>query len=178
MAIWDPEDELTHPVDFLLVQNGFINMFFRSDVLDESVAWLQIAGYRIVNVDAASWLSEVQMHSDIASSLEFPDYYGANLDALNDCLSDVAVQDYGWTEGDAGLVLVVYGFDDFAARHEQLAHQLLDIYARNAAYAALFGHRMMCLVKSENRRLHIKDVGAQSVSWNYREFLDPRRQGG
>jgi ribonuclease inhibitor len=28
-----------------------------------------------------------QLHSDLARKLNFPDYYGANLDALYDCLS-------------------------------------------------------------------------------------------
>lgn len=178
MAIWDPEDELTHPVDFLLVQNGFINLFFRSDVLNESVAWLQQAGYRVVEVSAASWLAESDMHADISSSLRFPSYYGANMDALNDCLSDVAIRDYGWTDGDAGLVMVVHSFDDFVARHPRIAHQFLDIYARNAVRAALFGNRLMCLLRSEDPRLKINDVGAQSVSWNYREFLDSARSDG
>jgi RNAse (barnase) inhibitor barstar len=178
MAIWDPEDELTHPVDFLLVQNGFINVFFRREILDESVSWLQHAGYRIVRVDAAAWLVEADLHADIASTLNFPDYYGANMNALRDCLSDVAVQDYGWTETDAGLVLVIEGFDDFAARHERTAHQLLDIYARSATHAALFGNRLMCLVKSGHPNLRIRDVGAQRVSWNYREFQDSSRQDG
>lgn len=178
MATWNPEDELTHPVDFLLVQNGFINLFFRSDVLNESVAWLQRAGYRVIEANAATWLAESDMHADISSSLRFPGYYGANMDALNDCLSDVAVRDYGWTDADAGLVLVVHSFDDFMARHPRIALDFLDIYARNAVRAALFGHRLMCLLKSEDPRLKISDVGAQSVSWNYREFPDPARSDG
>ena len=33
-----------------------------------------------------------QLHSELSRSLDFPDYYGANLDALYDCLSgDVAL---------------------------------------------------------------------------------------
>ncbi|MFD9005044.1 barstar family protein [Streptomyces sp. NPDC059582] len=29
------------------------------------------------------------MHRDVATAIDFPDYYGHNLDALNDCLRDV-----------------------------------------------------------------------------------------
>jgi ribonuclease inhibitor len=33
-----------------------------------------------------------QLHSELSRSLDFPDYYGANLDALYDCLSgDIAL---------------------------------------------------------------------------------------
>ena len=30
-----------------------------------------------------------QVHAKLANRLEFPEYYGANLDALEDCLSEV-----------------------------------------------------------------------------------------
>jgi hypothetical protein len=43
------------------------------------------------------------MHSDLAALLEFPDYYGRNLDALNDCLRDVAAADYGVRDGGPGF---------------------------------------------------------------------------
>lgn len=31
------------------------------------------------------------LHAELAALLSFPDYYGANLDALHDCLTDMAV---------------------------------------------------------------------------------------
>ena len=31
-----------------------------------------------------------QVHAIMKSSLSFPDYYGNNLDALNDCLTDIS----------------------------------------------------------------------------------------
>jgi ribonuclease inhibitor len=35
--------------------------------------------------------SEKDLHSQLALALEFPSYYGKNLDALWDCLSDYAI---------------------------------------------------------------------------------------
>ena len=32
-----------------------------------------------------------ELHGELAALLSFPDYYGANLDALYDCLTDMAV---------------------------------------------------------------------------------------
>ncbi|WP_459213789.1 barstar family protein [Paenarthrobacter ureafaciens] len=46
--------------------------------------------YKVVKVDAAAWQSQADLHQDVALALDFPDYYGSNLDALNDCLGDVA----------------------------------------------------------------------------------------
>ncbi|WP_375164761.1 barstar family protein [Arthrobacter sp.] len=110
------------------------------------------------------------MHTDLASALRFPAYYGANLDALNDCLSDVATRTYGWSESDTGLVCVLNGYDEFLVQNRATAQSILDIYARQAAYAALFGHRMMCLVKSSDRQIYIAPVGGTPVSWNHLEL--------
>ncbi|MFJ6537012.1 barstar family protein [Paenarthrobacter sp. NPDC091711] len=174
MAIWDLADELNHPMDFLLVQNGFINLFHQQAILDEAMSWLRNHRYKVVQVDAAAWRSRGDLHQDLARALDFPDYYGSNLAALNDCLSDVAVQTYGWTATDTGLVLVIDGYETFEGKDASAAHHLLDIFARQATYAALFGHRMMCLVRTGDPELEIPPVGGVSVSWNHREFLGAR----
>lgn len=174
MAIWDTADELNHPLDFLLIQNGFIKLFRRREVLSEAISWLRNHSYKVVQVDSAGWRSQADLHRDIALVLDFPEYYGSNLDALNDCLSDVAVQSYGWAAADTGLVLVLDGYETFAGKDAVTAHLFLDIFARQATYAALFGHRMMCLVRTEDSELKIPPVGGVPVSWNHREFLSAR----
>lgn len=174
MATWDLADELNHPLDFLLIQNGFINLFCQQAVLDEAISWLRNHSYKVVQVDSAAWQSQGDLHRDIAQVLEFPDYYGTNLDALNDCRSDVAVQSYGWSAADTGLVLVIDGYETFAGKDAVAAHLLLDIFAKQATYAALFGHRMMCLVRTADAGLQITPVGGVAVSWNHREFLSAR----
>lgn len=42
-------------------------------------------------IDGALVDSQVQLHNSLAAALEFPVYYGKNLDALWDCLSDYAI---------------------------------------------------------------------------------------
>ncbi|MDP9937234.1 barstar family protein [Paenarthrobacter nicotinovorans] len=174
MAIWNVADELTHPLDFLLIQNGFIALFHQRAILEEAVSWLRDHYYKVVRVDAAAWQSQANLHQDIAQALDFPGYYGSNLAALNDCFGDVAVQTYGWTPTDAGLVLVIDGYETFMEKDAPTAHSLLDIFARQATYAALFGHRMMCLVRTSDSAVEIPPVGGIPVAWNFREVLTAR----
>jgi len=115
------------------------------------------------------------MHRALAAALGFPDYYGNNLEALNDCLGDVAAGEYGAPSDATGLVLVLMGFDTFAASHRSSAQALLDIFAGQARNAALFGHRMFCLVQSGDPKLTFEPVGAMSVEWNDAEWLDAKR---
>lgn len=51
-----------------------------------------------------------------------------------------------------------------------MAQAILDIFASQATYAALFGHRMMFLVRSSDPRIHILPVGGKPVRWNHHEL--------
>lgn len=115
------------------------------------------------------------MHRELAAALDFPDYYGHNVDALNDCMGDVAAGDYGAPADATGLVLVLTNFDTFAASHGPTAQALLDIFASQARNAALFGHRMICLVQSDDPKLSFEPVGATEVVWNDAEWLNAKR---
>ena len=42
-----------------------------------------------VQLSAAAWRTEREAHDALARALDFPDYYGHNLDALHDCLTDL-----------------------------------------------------------------------------------------
>ena len=42
-----------------------------------------------VQLSAARWLSADAAHEELAAALDFPEYYGRNLDALHDCLTDL-----------------------------------------------------------------------------------------
>jgi hypothetical protein len=173
MAVWGTEDRWKP--DYQLIQNGFVSKFYSPEVLAETVSMLSRSGYRVVSVDASRWDVTQDMHRDIAASLNFPDYYGENLDALNDCLSDVASGDYGWSVEDKGLVLVIDNVDKFWATEPRVAFELIDIFNLNATRAALYGNRLMCLVRSDDPRWEPPPFGGYSASWNPTEWLDKNR---
>lgn len=175
MATWDVDAETTHPVDFRLVHNAFVTLYWQLSVLAETVGWLKVHGYDVVEFDASTWVSDADMYDDFASRLDFPDYFGRNLDALNDCMSDVAVGDYGWRKDATGLVIVLRAFDTFAVVERRTAQIMLDIFADRARSAILVGHRMICLVQSDDPKLTFEPVGATPVMWNDAEWLDSKR---
>jgi hypothetical protein len=175
VAAFDPGVETSHPVDYRLVHSTFVTMFWDSTLLQKTVGWLSNHGYQVATVDTDDWSEAADMHRDIARTLDFPDYYGHNLDALDDCLGDVACGAYGVRPNATGLVLVLQNYDRFAARSADTAHQLLDIFATQARHAAILGNRMFCLVQSGDPRLALEPVGATPVMWNDAEFLDANR---
>lgn len=44
---------------------------------------------KIVTVDCTAIKTAEQFHNSLAQALEFPDWYGHNLDALYDCLTEI-----------------------------------------------------------------------------------------
>lgn len=175
MPVWNPDDALSHPVDFRLVSNSFVSMFWSEEVLASTLEWLTSHGYDTREADSSSWKREGDMHQSLATILEFPDYYGSNLDALNDCMGDVAAGDYGVRPGAEGLVLVLRNFDAFASVDRRSAQGLLDIFASQARSAALIGNRLICLVQSNDSDLTFEPVGAMPVVWNDAEWLADKR---
>jgi RNAse (barnase) inhibitor barstar len=111
----------------------------------------------------------------VAQGLGFPDYFGRNLDALNDCMRDVASCEYGWRPDATGLVIVLRAFDAFARLDRRTAQIMLDILADQARAAILIGNRIICLVQSDDPELTCEPVGAMPVLWNDAEWLDSKR---
>lgn len=156
-------------LDWRLLQNGAVALYFQRGVLHEDVVWLRAHAYEVVELDCLGWGDEKDMHRALSAALSFPDYYGMNLDALNDCMAEVDVPDEG------GLVLAFLRFDAFAMRQREVAEGVLDILADNARRFLLFGRRLLVLLQSDEPHLSFAPVGATAVSWNPKEWLDKDR---
>lgn len=160
-----------------LMSDTFVTLFWRRSLLEETTEWLRDHDYRIVTLAAGNWSAEDSLHHDVAAALDFPDYYGHNLDAFNDCLRDVACHGgYTDTSEGAGLVLVFNDYDQFAAKHSETAQAVLDIVADQARQAAVLGRRVICLVHSNDPGIRFEPVGAMPVMWNTAEWLDSSRR--
>ena len=98
--------------------------------------------------------------------LEFPDYYGENLDAFSDCLlSDLIIPEGG------GVAIIFVNFDEYYENSRDFAHELLECLDLNARRRILFGERFITLVQSNNREIVIKNVGSHAIMWNMKESV-------
>lgn len=149
MPVFPPSAPDDHPLDFHILQSSSVAVFDGDELLEATLAWFNGAGYQVVPFECASWFTAAVAHADLKRGLGFPDYYGHNLDALDDCLYDVSAGEYGLDPDTTGLVVVLRGYDDLAARLPALAAALLDIVASRARGALLFGHRMLCFVRTD-----------------------------
>jgi hypothetical protein len=135
-------------LDWQLLQNSSVHRYRSENEMERTATGLAGLGYAIHHLDAGNWRHEDEMHTALAAELEFPSYYGRNLDALNDVFTDVAEYRYGSDPSTTGTVLVIAGYGPFTRHHPKLAHILLDIFAGNARHGLLVGHPMLCLVSA------------------------------
>lgn len=82
MAIFRNEPEAFQRLDWILLQMEQLHLYFRPQVLLEDVEWLKRHNYRVNSFECSIWVGESEMHEALSCSLEFPGYYGSNLDAL------------------------------------------------------------------------------------------------
>ena len=161
MAVFSDEDY--QRTDYELMQNGCVTLFYRSEIMEEYIEELEKLKYEIVEFDCKSWENLSDMFTQISDKLNFPDYFGRNLNALNDCLRDIEILE------ESGKVLVFRKFDSFAEREQEVAWNLLDIITVNSRLLLLFGKRFFGLVQSDNPEIRFDNLGSQSANWNRKE---------
>lgn len=174
VAAFYSDDEINNDVAYPLVMNGFVTKFWDENVLARTLSWLDAHGYQLVDLDASESRDITELIDRFAVELRFPEYFGHNLDALNDCLRDVAAGDYGVKTDAAGLVLVLRHFDVLSS--QGAAVHVLDIIADRCRGAALIGRRMMCLLQSDDAQFDLPPLGGRRPEWNTEERLNGARE--
>ena len=168
MAIFRHDEEFWQ-LDWSLLQNGAVTLYFRRQVLAEDIEWLKEHDYRLDIFDCSVWLGESEMHDALSCGLQFPDYYGRNLAALDDCINDIEVPEEG------GRVLVFNRYDSFTARVPHVAWSVLDLMEFRSRRFLLFDKRLIILVQSDDPEISFERVGGCSVMWNPREYPNSSR---
>jgi RNAse (barnase) inhibitor barstar len=151
--------------DFHLLRQGSLNFYYKDSILRPDLDWLRDNGYRIVIFDCSAWKTMNHFHTTISLTLDFPDYYGKNLDAFNDCIGDVVIKEIG-------IVLVFKNFELMLERlGKYFTLNLLDILEQHSRSRLLFGERMITILRTNKPGLNLYNFGKSSVLWNSKESL-------
>jgi len=156
-------------LDFKLMRFSPVALYRRMDIIEEDTRWFEGAGYRVNSFDASTWSTEEAFHTSVAFELNFPGWYGRNLDAFNDCMRDLEIPE------DSGVVLQFLHFDVFAGKMPKFAWHVLDIVAGQSRNSMLLGLRLVALVQSDDPGSRFDGLCSSNAHWNPRERLKKSR---
>lgn len=161
MAVFQHDRDYQN-LDYRLLQESVVSLYLNTAILAEDISWLNANCYQIDSFDCSKW-NEEEMHKDFFAVLEFPEYYGENLNAFKDCINSLEIPDGG------GRVLVFRRFDIFTAKFPNLAWNVLDIIEKQSRFYLLNGKRFILLVHSDNRTINLAPYGCRNLPLNPKE---------
>lgn len=169
MTAFSNDPKAWQRLDWQLLQNSPIALYHNTEVLAQDMKWFETSGYAVLPLPVGIWSSLGEFLDALAQLLHFPAYFGRNLNALNDCLSDIEVPQ------ESGLVVVLPEFQRFASSHPSGAQAVLEIFADVFRRFLLTGQRFLVLVHSSDPGISFEPVGATPVLWNPSEWLNSKR---
>ncbi len=78
----------------------------RPDQADSLEAYAQMLDFAFLRADLIEEIGQTEQLEKIGQDLKFPSWYGANLDALHDCLTDLS-----WQSA-RGYILLIQGIEE------------------------------------------------------------------
>jgi len=114
------------PMDSLLnlLPNGKRAGVYRSAIdANEIVAAAKTAGLAVFKIDLGKARGKSGLFDAFAKAFKFPQHFGKNWDALNDCLTDLT-----WVDGHCWVVILV-NCKPFALKYEAEFELLLELLA-------------------------------------------------
>ncbi|MET0637958.1 MAG: barstar family protein [Chitinophagaceae bacterium] len=152
-------------LDFQILRDGGFILYLKEEALRPDLEWLRSHDYTRFEMDCNGWKGLEPMHRNLREVFGFPEYYGNNLNALADCLSELELSV-------AGTYIL---FRHFGSLEKKLAHSLLDILAHSVRGHLLFGRFLIVLVQVEDANYQLPGFGAISLKWNNSEWLTASR---
>jgi len=111
------------------------------------------AGLDVVPVSLDGATDKAALLERFAAALAFPEWFGANWDALEDCLGDLS-----W-RADKGRLLRIEGFEPLAARARDDFGVLLALLADVAEYWSGRGRAFFVVFVDPAHKLRLRDWG-------------------
>lgn len=150
-----------------LMINGSLILYNRRSIIEKEIKKIEAEGFDVFRFECAEW-DEASFHKDISSILEFPDYYGENLNAFSDCLSDLEPTN-------KGILFVFYQYESFIAKHPAMAIDIMEIIHINSWRFLLEGKVLLGFIQSNDPEIPFPAIGGMVPQWNGEEWFDKER---
>src|SRR5262245_12486551 len=104
------------------------------------------AGLAVFRIDMSHVQNKNEFLAQIAKALSFPDWFGSNWDALNDCLTDL-----DWLSTKTGYVLVFEKSKHFFSHHKEEFEDATAVLSAAADYWKAEGRPFWAFIETSQR---------------------------
>lgn len=125
---------------------------YRAPQADEILDALRGAEFDLVRINLATVSDKEQLLGHLASALAFPQWFGHNWDALEDCLTDLS-----W-RAKHRHVLLIEGFQNLRSRRPDDFGVLVDVLASSAQYWSERGRPFFAVFLDGENALALPDL--------------------
>lgn len=123
---------------------------YRASRVDEILDAAKDSGLLLATVKAGK--DKAELLQSIARALDFPDWFGHNWDALNDCLSDLS-----WHDAPGHVVM----FEQWEPLGSEVRDALIDVLASAAGNWRDYGEPFFAVFIDPGRKLALPDLFRQ-----------------
>jgi hypothetical protein len=171
MATFTEDDQ--NRLDWRLLRDGAVTLYFRRSFFDQDAAWLKDNGYAVHVIDCTE---SSRFDWEMTRAFKFKENFGyepwtGNLDALNDAFRCLDFDSL------TGIALCFVRFDALFAKDSRLANGVLDVVECRSRENLLVGNRLLALVQSNEPFIQIAPIGARTPQWNEEEWFNDSRRG-
>ncbi len=164
-------DEFSGRADWPLLQNGAVNLYWRSELFEEAILSLKNLNYRILKLRFDNF---DQFKLDLSSSLKWHEQFGytpwvGNLNALDDGLRGEPFN------SSTRSVICISNYDSLVKYDGDFAYKILDIIERTSRDYLLFGKVLIGLIQTNDPTYCCEGIGATNTHWNLREWKNASR---
>ena len=156
-------------LDYEILIDGPISMYFKRTHLSNDIEELENLGYPIIELNTNDW-DKRNFHKRLKVGFSFPDYYGDNFNAFEDCLNDLFLRHK------KGIVIVFRNFSEFVEIDRFSSEVILDVISNLSRRCLLDQKRVICLVHSNDSDLAFEKLGGIRPVWNRNEWFNEDRR--
>lgn len=156
------ENEQYNPETYIL-RNGSVSLYSKTEALKEDIDWFRSRGYKVYTIDCKEWNSLEDFHQSVSLNLEFPSYYGRNMDAFSDSICELKFGNH------TGILIVLLHYNLFVEKFPKQSFYVVDDISSASRRYLIEGLKLIALIETEDYNLSIPLVGASPVCWNLRE---------
>ena len=170
----DPDTSLR--LDFQLMRDGPVTLFWRQTYFDDALAWLRGAGYNVAEIDVPEGQDEGVVGVEFAKALGFPmPWPNLNFHVLTRGLQEWKKRAYEAEATLAGTVVALRHYDRFATRDIDKANAVLQVLASDSWRDVVVGRRMMVVVQTDDPDFAADRPLGPKAKWNPGEWPEIAR---